>query len=356
MKIAVDAMGADYGPGAVIEGVVMALGDYPDYEFVLVGHSGKLPFYLEKYGIADHPRISIVHAETVCEMSESSTVALRAKKNSSITVCARLLKEKAVDAMVTPGHTGATVAATKVLVRTLPGVDRPALAASMPMQNGGRFLLVDAGANIECTPINIVQFAILGEVYAQYLFQLDRPRIALLSVGGEDIKGNDLTKESFKLLEKRTQLNFIGNSEANVIFEDTADVLVADGFSGNVMLKGIEGLAKSVMCWLKRVLSKNALRLTGAMLAKNAFIELKSFGDADDVGGAPLLGINGICIIGHGSSSPKAVRSAIRVACECVSFGLNERIVARINESCSTTAELEEELSTGKLVKESHEH
>ena len=294
MKIAVDAMGADYGPGPVIEGVVMALSDYPEDEFVLVGHSGKLPFYLEKYGIAGHPRISIVHAETVCEMSEPSTTALRAKKNCSITVCARLLKEKAVDAMVTPGHTGATVAATKVLVRTLPGVDRPALAASLPTQNGKRFLLVDAGANIECTPINIVQFAILGEVYAQYLFRLDSPRVSLLSVGGEDIKGNDLTKESFKLLEKRKQLNFVGNVEANVIFENVADVLIADGFSGNVMLKGVEGLAKSVMFWLKRVLSKNALRMTGAMLAKNAFIELKSFGDADDIGGAPLLGLNGI--------------------------------------------------------------
>ena len=187
MKIAVDAMGADYGPGPVIEGVVMALSDYPEYEFVLVGHSAKLPFYLEKYGIAGHPRISIVHAETVCEMSEPSTIALRAKKDSSITTCARLLKAKEVDAMVTPGHTGATVAATKVLVRTLPGIDRPALAASLPLKRGGRFILMDAGANTECTPVNIVQFAIMGEVYAQYLFQLETPRVSLLSVGGEDI-------------------------------------------------------------------------------------------------------------------------------------------------------------------------
>ena len=348
MKIAVDAMGADYGPGPVIEGVVMALSDYPEYEFVLVGHSAKLPFYLEKYGIAGHPRISIVHAETVCEMSEPSTIALRAKKDSSITTCARLLKAKEVDAMVTPGHTGATVAATKVLVRTLPGIDRPALAASLPLKRGGRFILMDAGANTECTPVNLVQFAIMGEVYAQYLFQLETPRVSLLSVGGEDIKGNDLTKESFKLLEQREQLNFVGNVEADVIFEDVADVLVTDGFSGNVMLKGIEGLARSTMYWLKRVLSKNALRLAGAMLAKNAFIELRSLGDADDIGGAPLLGINGICIIGHGSSSPRAVRSAIRVAGECVTFGLNERITARLNATGSNTAELEHELADAK--------
>ena len=227
-------------------------------------------------------------------------------------------------------------------------VDRPALAASLPLKRGGRFILMDAGANTECTPVNIVQFAIMGEVYAQYLFQLETPRVSLLSVGGEDIKGNDLTKESFKLLEQREQLNFVGNVEADVIFEDVADVLVTDGFSGNVMLKGIEGLARSTMYWLKRVLSKNALRLAGAMLAKNAFIELRSLGDADDIGGAPLLGINGICIIGHGSSSPRAVRSAIRVAGECVTFGLNERITARLNATGSNTAELEHELADAK--------
>ncbi len=348
MKIAVDAMGADYGPGPVIEGVVMALADFPEYEFVLVGHSGKIPFYLEKYGIAGHPRISLVHAETVCEMSEPSAVSLRAKKDSSITVCARLLKAKEVDAMVTPGHTGATVAATKVLVRTLPGVDRPALAVSLPLKNGGRFLLTDAGANTECTPVNLVQFAIMGEVYAQYLFQEEFPRVGLLSVGGEDIKGNDLTKESFKLLEERKMLRFAGNVEANEAFEDVTDVLVADGFTGNVMLKAIEGLARSTMFWLKRVLSKNALRLAGAMLAKNAFIELKSFGDADDIGGAPLLGLDGICIIGHGSSSPRAVRSAIRVAGECVTFGLNERISARLNETGCNSADLERELAAAR--------
>ncbi len=345
MKIAVDAMGADYGPGPVIEGVVMALVDFPEYEFVLVGHSGKLAFYLEKYGIAGHPRVSVVHAETVCEMSEPSAISLRGKKDSSISVCAKLLKMQEVDAMVTPGHTGATVAATKVLVRTLPGIDRSALIVSLPLQNGGHFLLTDAGANTECTPVNLAQFAIMGEVYAQYLFHEDSPRIALLSVGGEDIKGNDLTKESFKLLDETRELNFVGNVEANVAFEDTTDVLVADGFSGNVMLKSIEGLARSTMFWLKQVLSKNALRLTGAILAKNAFIELKAFGDADDVGGAPLLGLNGICIIGHGSSSPRAVRSAIRVAGECVAFGLNERILARLNETGCNTAELERKLA-----------
>ena len=346
MKIAVDAVGGDYAPGVVIEGLAEAVTDFPAYEFALVGPVAKLPFYLEKYGLAGHPRIELVNADSVCEMSEPSAISLRGKRNSSITVCARLLKEKAVDAMVTPGHTGATVAATKVLVRMLPGVDRPALAASMPAQQG-RFILMDAGANPDCTPVNLTQFAIMGEIYAQYLYKLDAPPVGLLSVGGEDIKGNSLSKESFKLIEE-LPLKFVGNVEADAIFEGAAKVLISDGFSGNVLLKGAEGLAKSTLFWLKKVLSKNALRLVCAMLAQNAFRELKAFGDSDDIGGAPLLGINGICIIGHGSSSPKAVRNAIRVAGECVEFGLNERIISKLQETGCTTAELEKKLAAGK--------
>ena len=343
MKIAVDAMGGDFAPGVVVEGLAAAICDFPNYEFVLVGHKEKVAFYLEKYGLAGHPRIRQEHADSVVEMSDLSASSLRAKRDSSITVCAKLLKEKKVDAMVTPGHTGATVAATKVLVRTLPGVDRPALGASMPGQKG-RFLLVDAGANTSCTPINLLQFAVMGEAYASYLFQMEKPRVALLSVGGEDIKGNDLTKETFKLLDEQHCINFVGNVEGDTIFEGEADVMIADGFSGNVFLKSAEGLARSTMFWLKQVLSKNALRYVGAMLAKNAFRELKAFGDSDKIGGAPLLGLNGICIIGHGSSTPKAVYNAIRVAGECVEFGLNDKIVKRLQELHYTTAELEEQL------------
>ena len=338
MKIAVDGMGGDYAPGVVVEGLTIALADFPEYEFVLVGHTEKLQFYLEKYGIADNPRVTLVHADTVCEMSEPSAIAVRKKRDSSITTCAKLLKEGAVDAMVTPGHTGATVAATKVLVRSLPGIDRPALAASLPARQG-RFVLMDAGANPDCTPINLVQFAVMGEVYAQYLFKDNAPKVGLLSVGGEDNKGKSLTKESFSLIEE-LPINFVGNVEADSIFEGASDVLIADGFSGNVLLKGIEGLAKSTHYWLKQVLSKNALRIIGASLAKSAFRELKAFGDADDIGGAPLLGINGICIIGHGSSSPKAVRNAIRVAAECVEFDLNGKIIAKLQEAHATTEEL----------------
>ena len=331
-------MGGDYAPGVVIEGLALTVQEYPDYDFILVGHKEKVEFYLEKYGLADNPHITVHHAETVCEMSDPSAIALRGKKNSSITTCARLLKDGLVDAMVTPGHTGATVAATKVILRTLPGVDRPALGANMPNQPG-RFLLMDAGANPDCTALNLEQFAIMGEIYAQYLFKKDRPTVGLLSVGGEDIKGCDLTKEAFKRLE-RLPINFIGNVEADTVFEGGTDVLVSDGFAGNVLLKCAEGLAKSTFVWLKRVLKKNTLRYVWAMMAQNVFRELKAFGDADNVCGAPLLGINGICIIGHGSSNPKAVLNAIRVAAECVNFRLNEKIVAGIKAANEANAKL----------------
>jgi glycerol-3-phosphate acyltransferase PlsX len=331
MKIAVDAMGGDFAPGVVTEGLVSALTDFPEYNYVLVGNIPKITFYLEKYGIANDSRIELHHAPTVCEMSEPATTSLRAKRDSSITACAKLLKEKKVDAMVTPGHTGATVAATKVLVRTLPGVLRPGLGANMPSQKG-RFLLMDAGADVDSEPMNLAQFAIMGEVYAQYLLNNPRPKVGLLSVGGEDIKGNELTKKAFHLLEK-LPINFVGNVEADAVFEGAADVLISDGFSGNVLLKSAEGLARSTIYWLKRVLTKNAFRTVWALMGRNAFVELKAFGSSDRIGGAPLLGINGICIIGHGGSSPEAVRNAIRVAGECVEFGLNEKIMAKIKEA-----------------------
>ena len=337
MKIGVDAMGGDFAPGVVIEGLAQALVDFPSIEVVLAGHQERVEFYLEKYGLTGHKRIELVHAPSVCEMSEPSAISLRAKRDSSITVLARLLKEKKIDAMATPGHTGATVAATKVLVRTLPGIDRPALAASMPSKHG-RFLLMDAGANTDCTALNLTQFALMGNVYAQYLYRKEAP-VGLLSVGGEDIKGNDLTKEAFKRLEQ-LPINFVGNVEADAAFEGEVDVVVSDGFSGNVMLKSAEGLARSTIFWLKQVLTKNALRLMGAVLAKNAFVELKDYGSSDVIGGAPLLGINGICIIGHGGSNPIAVRNAIRVSAECVEFGLNQRIVNAI-EAAGDVAKLQ---------------
>ena len=342
MKIAVDAMGGDYAPGVVVEGTAVALCDFPACEVVLVGHEAKLRFYLEKYGLTGHPRLRIVHAPEVVEMRELSSASLRTKKHSSITECARLLKAGEVDGIVSAGHTGAAVAATKVLVRTLPGVDRPALAASMPAEKG-RYILIDAGANTDCTPVHLMQFAVMGEIYARYLYRMKTPRIGLLSVGGEDVKGNTLTKHTFPMMDEKFS-NFVGNVEADSIYENAADVLVCDGYTGNVFLKCSEGLARTTIYWLKEVLLKNPWRMTTASMLGNAFRELKAKGSSEDIGGAPLLGINGICIIGHGSSTPRAVRNAIRVCAECVESDLNGQILQRLKETGCTAPELEEEL------------
>ena len=331
MKIAVDAMGGDYAPGVVVEGVLLALQEIPGLQLVLVGHLEKLSFYLEKAGMVNHPQVELVHAEQVVEMSDHSTDAIRSKKKSSITVCADLVKAGRADAIVSAGHTGAAVAATKVRLRTLRGVDRPALASLMPAV-GGKNILVDVGANTDCTPLNLAQFAVMGEIYAQLTFGVERPRIGLLSVGGEDVKGNDLTKEVFKILSGMP-INFVGNVEGHDIFhKNTCDVIVCDGFTGNSILKASEGLARATFHWLKEAFTRNPIRQTGAFLAKEAFRELKKISDSEEFGGAPLLGIGGVCIIGHGASSPKAVKNAIRFADTYLKYGLTDRIIKRINE------------------------
>lgn len=331
MKIAVDAMGGDYAPGVVIEGVLLALQEIPGLQLVLVGHQEKLSFYLEKAGLINHPQVELVHAEQVVEMSDHSTDSIRSKKHSSITVCADLVKAGRADAIVSAGHTGAAVAATKVRLRTLEGVDRPALATAMPAV-GGKNILIDVGANTDCTPINLAQFAVMGELYAQLTFGLERPRIGLLSVGGEDVKGNDLTKEVFKILSSMP-INFVGNVEGHDIFhKSTCDVIVCDGFTGNSILKASEGLARATYHWLKEAFTRNPIRQTGAFLAKEAFRDLKKISDSEEFGGAPLLGIRGVCIIGHGASTPKAIKNAIRLADTYLKHGLTDRIVKRINE------------------------
>lgn len=330
MKIAVDAMGGDYAPSVVIEGVSLALAEIPDVEIVLVGHTGRCGMYLEKFGCVDNSRVTLVHTDEVVEMGESSTVALRSKKKSSISVCADLIKQGEAEALVSAGHTGAAVAATKVKIRMLPGVDRPAIGAIMPATDG-RFIVIDAGANTDCDPRNLAQFALMGEAYSKLMFNLKEPRIGLLSVGGEDVKGNELTKETFKILSKMP-INFAGNVEGHDVFRLSADVVVCDGFVGNVLLKASESLAAATMHWLKDVFKKNAVRMTGAILARNAFRELKAIGDSEEYGGAPLLGLNGPCIIGHGASTAKAVKNAIKVANEFVKFGINDHITSRIAE------------------------
>jgi len=330
MRIAVDAMGGDYAPAVVVQAVAEALRDIPDVEIVLVGHLEKISYYLEKHSLKASSRLELVHAEDVVEMNEPSTLAIRSKKKSSITVAAGIVADGRADAVVSAGHTGAAVAATKVRMRMLKGVDRPALAAIMPAVKG-KFILVDAGANTDCTPQNLAQFAVMGEIYSKLNFGVKDPKVGLLSVGTEDVKGNELTKETFKILSKMP-MNFAGNVEGHDVFNKVCDVIVCDGFVGNVVLKSCESLAMATFQWMKEAFTKNAFRKTGAILAKAAFKDLKAIGDFEEYGGVPLLGINGVCIIGHGASSNKAVRNAILVANNLVKLKLTESIIARMAE------------------------
>ena len=331
MKIVVDAMGGDHAPKSVIEGTIEALEYFYGFDVILVGNLDELKPYIETYRLDRNPRIKLVHAETWVRMDESSTVAIRQKKNSSVTVAAGIVGRKEADALVTIGHTGAAMAATKVRMRTLPGVDRPAIAVIMPSTEG-KFILLDAGANVDCKPYNLAQFAIMGELYSKHVLGVQNPKIGIMSVGDEDIKGNELTKEAFKLLSEMP-INFIGNVEGTAMFENKADVMVCDGFTGNVTLKSCEGLSKAIQFLLKKAFMKNPIRITSAILGLKAFAELKDVSDKETYGGAPLLGINGICIIGHGSSSPKAVCNAIKIAADLVEKDLNGEILKRLKES-----------------------
>jgi glycerol-3-phosphate acyltransferase PlsX len=330
MKIALDAMGGDYAPQAAIRGAKEALESYPCVRLIIVGKTDVLDPLLAENGLKGHERVEIVHAEETVLMSDASTVAIKSKKDSSITVAATLVKEGRAEAVVSAGHTGAAVAATTVKMRLLDGVDRPAIAAIMPSEKGP-FILIDAGANIDSKPVNLIQFAVMGDIYAQTVLGMKNPRVGLLSIGEEDSKGNELTKEVFKKLSEMP-MNFIGNVEGKVIFQRYADVVVCDGFVGNVLLKASESLAKATMYWIKEAFSRNTYRIAGAILAKEAFKELKEIGDYEEYGGAPLLGVNGVCIIGHGSSSPKAFKNAIRVADEFVKVKLNSRICEKLVE------------------------
>ncbi|MCF7791360.1 MAG: phosphate acyltransferase PlsX [Victivallales bacterium] len=331
MKIVVDAMGGDYAPKSVLEGVAEALENFKGFEIVLVGKTKSLAPLMRRHSLDKNPRVELVHAEETVKMDDSSTVSLRNKKNSSITVGADIVGKGEADAIVTIGHTGAAVAATKVKMRTLPGVERPAIAVIMPAKEG-KVILLDAGANVDCKPINLAQFAIMGELYSKSILGISRPKVGLLSVGDEDVKGNELTKEAFKLI-KDTPVNFVGNVEGTDIFERKADIVVCDGFVGNAILKSCEGLSKLAMHMIKKAFTKNPFRMTTALLAQKPLLELKQMGDSEEYGGAPLLGVNGICIIGHGSSSPKGVKNAIKVAYELVKKDLNGAIVRKLEES-----------------------
>ena len=330
MRLAIDVMGGDFAPHEIISGVKLALTDFPEIKkFLLVGDQNCVQQSLVRNNLSEsNSRLRLVHASQVVKMNEPSATAVRAKRDSSITVAAKLMKNKRAEAVVSAGHTGAAVASTVVTNRMLSGIDRPGIASVFPAPRGS-FIMLDIGANVDCKPIHIAQYAIMGDVYARTLFHIKKPEVGILSIGGEDEKGNELTKESYKIL-RSLPINFVGNVEGHDLFTNKVDVVLCDGFVGNVVLKCCESLAKAISGILRENLKKSPVRMAGAFLSKNAFKELKELTDHEEYGGAPLLGINGICIIAHGSSSAKAIRNAIRVARDMLLNNYNERISNRI--------------------------
>ena len=326
MKIAVDAMGGDHGPAVVVEGAVAAVREF-GVSAILVGDRGAVDVEIRRLG-AESLGLEIRHASEVVGMAESPSLALRRKRDSSLRVAAELVRDGKAAAFISAGNTGAALAISMFVIGVLRGIDRPAIAAVLPSLRGFT-VLIDAGANVAPKPWHLFQFAIMGHVYARDILGLERPRVGLLSVGEEEGKGNDLTRESYDLL-KESRLNFIGNIEGRDIYNGNCDVIVTDGFTGNVALKISESLAEMVGAMIKEELTRDLRSKVGAKLAVPAFARFRKRVDYTEMGGAPLLGIDGAAIVCHGASPVKAIKNAVRVAAEWAKAGLNEHIKAAL--------------------------
>jgi glycerol-3-phosphate acyltransferase PlsX len=322
MKIAVDAMGGDHGPAVVVEGAVAAAREFGT-SVVLVGDRAAIETQVHRLG-AQSLALEIRHASEVVGMAESPSQALRRKRDSSLRVAAELVRDGKASAFISAGNTGAAMAISMFVIGVLRGIDRPAIAAVLPSLRGYTVLL-DAGANVAPKAWHLFQFAIMGHVYARDILGLERPRVGLLSVGEEEGKGNDLTREAYDLL-KESRLNFIGNIEGRDVYNGNCDVVVTDGFTGNVALKISESLAEMIGAMIKEELTRDLRSRVGAALSMPAFHRFRKRVDYTEMGGAPLLGIDGAAIICHGASPVKAIKNAVRVAAEWAKAGLNEHI------------------------------
>jgi glycerol-3-phosphate acyltransferase PlsX len=333
--IALDAMGSDRAPKPEIEGAIQAARQY-GMRVLLIGPEATVKAELDRHPAALRLPIEIVHASEYITM-EDKVEAIRAKRDSSMRVGLRMVREGQASGFVTAGNTGAAMATAKVVLGAMAGVDRPALAAVFPTAPGPVAMLLDVGANVDCEPHNLEQFAVMGDIYFRAMFggrfgnPLGRkhgtpgPRVGLLSIGEEESKGNQLTREAFPLL-KQLPLNFVGNVEGRDLYNGKVDVIVADGFVGNVALKISEGVANLVRTALKESLKATITRQVGALLSRSAFIDFKKRLDHTEYGGAPLLGVKGVCIITHGSSNANAMKNAVRVAAEFAERGINDSI------------------------------
>src|SRR5229473_3666653 len=326
--IALDAMGSDRAPKPEIEGAIHAARSY-GVRVLLIGPETTIRAELDRHPSSLRLPLEIVHASEVITMEDKAVQAVRAKRDSSMRVGLRLVREGRAAGFVTAGNTGAAMATAKMVLGGIPGVDRPALAAVFPTAISTAAILLDVGANVDCKPHNLEQFAVMGEIYFRSMFGTPRPRVGLLSIGEEETKGNELTREAFQLL-KRLPLNFIGNVEGRDLYSGKVDVIVADGFVGNVALKTSEGVANLVRATLKETLKATITRQVGFLLSRSAFSDFKKRLDHTEYGGAPLLGVKGACFITHGSSNINAIKNAIRVANEFVERDTNRKIESEL--------------------------
>jgi glycerol-3-phosphate acyltransferase PlsX len=327
IRVALDAMGGDQGPDVNVEGAVIAAREL-GLSVLLVGIEDEIARSLKRHS-TNGLGVAIYHAPETVGMHESPSAALRRKKQSSIRVGLELVKRGDADAFISAGNTGAVMATALITLGPLPGVERPAIALIFPTLRG-QSILLDVGANVDCKPRHLVQFAIMGDVYARQVMGKSAPAVGLLSIGEEETKGNELTREAFKEMEDEASINFLGNVEAREIFSGVAEIIVCDGFTGNIALKIIESAAEFFTVLLREELSKGLAEMTGAVLARGAFNRFRKRVDSSEYGGAPLLGVRGVCIISHGRSTAKAMKNAIRVAAECVENRVVEHITKGI--------------------------
>jgi len=323
ITIAVDAMGGDHAPRSEVEGSVLAAQEY-GVRVLLVGQPNVIRAELARHSPPTVP-IEIVPASEVITMEDHPAQAFRRKKDSSVHVGARLVKDRVADGFVSAGNTGAVMTTAKFIMGTLSSVDRVALAAPFPNARGGVSVLLDVGANMDSKPEHLLQFGVMGEIYYRVTFGSRKPRVGLLSVGEEEIKGNELTRAVYDRL-KALPVHFVGNVEGGDLFSGKVDVIVCDGFVGNIALKICEGLAMEVMKFLRKTYKSSFASQVGYLLSKGAMKGIRQTMDYSEYGGAPLLGVRGVCVIGHGRSNANAVKNAIRVAAGLARARINERI------------------------------
>lgn len=326
MKIVLDAMGGDNAPAVEVEGAVQAVEEF-GHELILVGDETRIRKELEKYSYPQD-KILLKHASEVIEMHDPAAISVRRKRDSSIVVGLELLKKDQADAFISAGNTGAVVCAATLSLRLLPGIERPGIAIVIPTLKGNS-LIIDVGANITPKPIHLLQYGIMADAFSQYILGKSNPTVGLLNVGEEESKGTEFIKEAHTLLSE-SKLNFTGNIEGRDVYAGKVDIILCDGFVGNVILKISESVADTIWQSLKQEIKANFIATIGAVLSSPAFNELKRKMDYSERGGAPLLGVDGRCVISHGSSSPKAIKNAIRVAAEFVKQDVNKHIVEEL--------------------------